>query len=187
MINPSIQVMIPSSFKKLLACAFLSLIALGSSAQALMIGDAFYLGKISPNNPSSPTDEVSYINALNDLAAGAGDTGPILGQTFNRVSSTLAGPFSEALLAGATKEEPTDGSLELVTPTEYIYGKYGGFALVWYNPAGFTGTVTVPTAQLSHLSTYQATTTSVPDGGATLALLGLGLGAIGFAGRKLKK
>ena len=59
--------------KKLLvittACAMV--LGLTVNANALTVGDAFYIGHINDGIPSSEASEATYINSLLDLAAGA--------------------------------------------------------------------------------------------------------------------
>jgi len=55
---------------------------------------------------------------------------------------------------------------------------------VWFNAGGFgTDGVTIDVDSLSHTSAYNPVTTSVPEP-CTLALLGIGLLAIGFVRRR---
>lgn len=159
-----------------------------SSAGPVAIGDPNFLGTIVDGIPSSPGNEVTFINALNDLAAGALPVTCAVTETCNRVGSTLAGPFSDAILAGAAKDETAPFAIN-ATGYEYILGKYDADqagSLVWYFAGGYTdGVVTLPGTfngfGLSHISLYNSAggppPTQVPEPGtallAGLALLGL--------------
>ena len=87
-----------------------------------------------------------------------------------------------------------DTSVELGTGYTYLKAKYGDTMVVWY-VAGLTGDHTIPLecgagtafcdvigsgGSLSHWIAYNPGTTSVPDGGTTLSLLGLGMLGLGY-------
>jgi len=160
--------------------------------KALSVGDAFYLGQIVNGAPASGPNEVSYINFLNDLAAGATSIQiPAgTGEFYDRVSSTVAGPFPDATTTGGQNGLSPVASVN-ASGYQYILGKYGGNSLVWYNAAGFSSSEVLPGAPpgsdaLSHISLYNPTTTQVPDGGTTLVLLGSVLACLGFVRRMVK-
>jgi hypothetical protein len=167
-----------------LACV----IGLGYQACAipLTIGDAKYLGSINDGIPSNPSDEAGYINNLVTLAAGAGNT--VIGtETYNRVGSTLAGPFPAATSTDSVKDESGGTTID-ATGFTYVIGKYDAHlagSLVWMIGPG-DGEVTLPDKYngkgLSHISLYNPT--AVVDGGTTIALLGLGLMGLGFVSRR---
>jgi hypothetical protein len=175
--------------RRLLGLTFLALALTASSAFAttLAIGDANYVGSINDGIPSNPDDEASYINYLTTLAAGAGNTQlPAgTGEIYNRQGSTLAGPFPEALASPTFKDETGNQTTSVSGTYQYVVAKYDAAAagsLVWYFSGGITGSVTVPLTyndrEVSHISFYNAA--SVPEGGATIGLLGLSLMGLGF-------
>lgn len=181
------------------------LLAASGASQASLItgpnltyGNANFLGFIGDGIPSSLSMEASYINNLNSLAAGAGST-TIGSETYSRSDSTLSGPFVDAVVLGATKDESVDdvdsSSLQAGI-YQYILGKYDGRnygSLVWYNADGFTGNITLQGTAgtgnyaLSHISFFNSSTgdpsTSIPVP-ATLLLFGLGLLGLGFLNRR---
>ncbi len=169
---------------------------LQANAIALSIGDANYLGLINDGIPANPALEVDYINDLITLAAGAGDT-DIGTETYNRLNSTLAGPFSPAVLAGAKKDEISPFYPFDATGYEYIIGKYDASqagSLVWYFAGGFSGNLsqlpaTLNNQGLSHISAYNSNSIGnpVPEP-ATMILFAAGLiGLAGFGRKKFMK
>jgi hypothetical protein len=178
-----------SIFVVLLALAVGSM---GTTASAtplpLTYGDAYYLGSYTPN-PGNPADETNWVNILNDYAIG--QVAVVDGRTYSRVGSTLSGSFPTAVF-GDKKENV---SFIDATGYSYVLAKYGGgngqdpgMSLVWFLSAGFTGQVAPPARYddngLSHIDVFTRSTT-VPDGGMTLMLLGGALVGLGALRRKL--
>src|SRR5688572_1632724 len=157
-------------------------VAIAGNAHALTIlttSSASYLGSIQPGTPAGDSQSESYVNQLVSMGLGASIT--ISGNTFVRSSNVLSG------MPAADLDFKNEGSLNSFNLTgtsyEYIYGKYGvgqdGGTLVWFID-GAKDTFQLPQTafsgtQLSHTSFFNATTTTVPDGGSTVALLGLAL------------
>ena len=174
-----------------------SLVVSMSSANAgLIIGDANYVGSITPNHPSNPASEVGYINYLITLAAGTGDTTSGT-ETYNREGSSLNGVLPAAVLADAFKDESSAFTINLTGSSyQYILGKYDASkagALVWFSNTGFTGEVSLPGTfngqGISHISGYNLTSgipfIPVPEPGAW-SLFGLGLLGLGLSRRRLR-
>lgn len=178
------------------------LAASGGASQASLItdpgltyGDANYLGYINDGIPSGLSVEVGYINNLNGLAPGT-DPVAIGTETYDRNDSTLPGPFDDAVVFGAIKDEAVDdvnNSSQQGGIYQYILGKYDGpnyGSLVWYNADGFTGNITLQGTAgtgnyaLSHISFYNSSTSTSVPAPATLLLFGLGLLGLGFLNRK---
>jgi len=178
-----------------LACG-LALALSATSAQALSIGDADprYLGSIDPATPSDPGNEVDYINKLISMAVNTTETtalvSPPQADTFDRSDNQCGGagggstidacPTASLSPLADTGNDPS-GSVD-VTGWTWLYVKYGGDAHVWY-VGDLTGVQTVPLNNTggqgqSHYALYNPT--AVPDGGATLGLLGLGMLGLGY-------
>jgi VPDSG-CTERM motif len=171
------------------------MLAFGNNAQALTFGDGNDLGQVLFGIPSGDQDRTDYVNHLISLATGTvGDS--FQGQTFNRTSNSC-GTCPTVNVANITNGTGiginlgSGGSL-------YLFAKYDGKnagSEVW-NIQGLTGVITIPAQGLqadidaghayglSGWSIWGGTPTSTPDGGATAALLGLGLA--GLAGLRAR-
>jgi hypothetical protein len=182
--------------KKLLtaiACA-LTLGLSATTAQALTIGNTEprYLGSIGPGVPTSPTDEVAYINKLITIALGSSTAfGSPQVNTYTRstnpCSSNLGGCPQATLIDAKDNQLPPGGPVN-VTGYEWLYAKYGGDSHVWWIGGSGAG-VTIPGNNvggqaLSHYALFDATG-QTPEGGATLGLLGLGVLALGYLRRRI--
>lgn len=166
-----------------------------ANATLLTYGDNYYVGLIWDNTPSSPADEVGYINDLITLDDGAGKT-DVYGSYYDRLYSNLVpiDGFPLAVVAGGEKDE-TGGTTFDATGFSYILGKYAGpqaGSWVWYLGDNFIGEVELPSYfadnqyGLSHISAYNPGT-PVPEP-ATMLLFGTGLlGLAAFGKRKFKK
>jgi hypothetical protein len=178
--------------------------AFSPNASALTFGDANDLGQVLFGIPSGDDDRTNYVNHLIDLAPGT--TGDMaLGQTFNR-SLKNPGPgfpnYPDAVSFGpsgngvGTSIDLGDGTLY-----SYLFAKYDGpnaGAEVWY-VGGMSGTITIPALGLAGQEANEyglsgwtlfgpgGTPPGVPDGGATVMLLGAALGSLGMARRFLKR
>ena len=180
--------------KKTLLTAMACVLALGlsaSTASALAIGDARYLGWVDPSTPANASGEVQSIN---DLLARPAPSGPttISGVTYVRSSNTCGGPCPAATTTGNQQglvDANVDGTTISVTGFTYLLAKYGTRAEVWYI-GGLTGSQTIPLTGsngngTSHYSLYNLTTTQVPDGGVTAGLLGLAMLGVGYLRRRI--
>jgi len=163
-----------------------------SQAHAFLIGDANYLGSINDGVPASPDFEAGFINNLITLAEGATDT--VIGtETYNRVGSTLEGPFPMADASSKDLYLKQDNSNTLFDASgfEYVLAKYDqekAGSLVWYMAGGFTDSVMLPSTYngqgLSHSIAFSPTNGNPVPLPATIWLLGIGLSGILVVRRK---
>jgi hypothetical protein len=178
--------------KRMMTTALACVLALGlsaSSAHALAIGDANYLGNIVPGLPSGDDFEEGFIDTLIAMTPGtSADCDTNQDNTCTRSTNVFAN-----LPAPASIVLPKiEGSNTVdVTGFAYILAKYGKgndanatqVSHVWY-VGNLSGNQTAPASSefgggLSHISRFNFA--SVPDGGVTLMLLGsalVGLGAL---------
>jgi hypothetical protein len=182
------------STKKLamLSAAFCAaMLALSHNASALTIGDTHELGQVRPPVPEGDADITQYVNFMIGLSLG-GSGHVIVGPHDIQVTRSMNdfGPLpSPATLAlrgtGATINlGPTAGAFD------YLFAHYGGpgggFAEVWY-VGDLTDIITIPSTGLGHglsgWALFTAPGGAVPDGGATVMLLGAGLCVLGIARR----
>jgi hypothetical protein len=152
-----------------------------------------YLGSVTPGVPSSPGDEVNYINTLIDQSHGSTNT--IDGQTYVRSNNDCGGPCEDAVeLPNLKVDVEGTNSLDIGTlDIQYIIGKYDkdkAGTLVFY-VGDLDGVITIPPQfnghDISHIVGYYTETTRPPEElpePATLALAGLGLLGAAMARRR---
>lgn len=170
------------SFAKLAGALALSGL-LSISAHALTIGDGHEIGYVQYGIPSGDADRTAYVNHLIDMALGSSDSA--LGQTFTRSSNDF-GTLPDAVFA----LNGTSTSINLGSGYLYLFAKYDGpnwGSEVWY-VGDLSGTITIPATGggygLSGWTLFNPGGTSVPDGGTTALLLGLGLVGLSFIARR---
>lgn len=191
-----------TAFKKIgTLVGVMGLIALNSAAASLTVGDAHYVGYVDPGSPANALADIGYINDLIDVAPGT--TVTVSSRDFVRAIGSPTG-LPDAVLAGADDDNKPADPID-VTGFEYFLAKYGSVSHIWY-VAGLSGSFTVPNEAfggefhtegkkagqpklngLSNWSLYNGTTRppqQVPDGGATAALLGLGILGLAALSRK---
>jgi hypothetical protein len=157
---------------------------------ALGFNDQYVVGTISPAAPADPADVASYINNMITLLPGTSDT--FSGQTITR-STNLFGSLPAASATGTVSGTSTTIDLTVLGTFTYLFAKYDGQndnSVVW-NISGLTGVLTIPAFGplgygLSGWILFNQTGVGTPDGGTTVMLLGVALGALGMARRFLK-
>lgn len=180
--------------KLALVAAFYSvMIAFSPHANAipLTIGDAHGLGSIDPAKPTTVNSATLFVNTMIGLSVG-GSSHVIINGHDNLVtrSNNAFHPLPTAVFALTGHGTTVDLGTGLYS---YLFAKYGssttpgGFAEVWY-VRDLSGSVTIPvTANGFHLSLWKVFTpgASVPDGGATVMLLGAAIAVLATARRFL--
>jgi hypothetical protein len=169
------------------------LAGLPSVASALTFGDANDLGQVLFGIPSGDADRTSYVNHLIGMTPGTSDS--FSGQTFNRTLASC-GTCPTAILSFSGSSTTIDLGTGGYT---YLFAKYDGpnaGSEVW-NVQGLTGIITIPATGLAAQNdaghgyglsgwTLFGGANQVPDGGSTVALLGVALGGLEAVRRMLR-
>jgi hypothetical protein len=163
---------------------------INTPSSTLAFDDQYVVGTITPGAPADPADVATYINNMIALTPGTSDT--FAGQTIARSTNTF-GSLPTATATGAVSGTGTTIDLTALGTFTYLFAKYDGQndnSLVW-NISGLTGTITIPAFGplgygLSGWILFNQTGAGTPDGGTTVMLLGVALGALGMARRFLK-
>jgi hypothetical protein len=155
----------------------------------LTFSDTHVVGTIRPAAPASPGDVAPYINFMIGLATGHSGTfhNPPHTQTVTR-STNLFASLPNALVPGAVSGTGTSINLGAGGVFSYLFAKYDGqndISQVWY-VGNLSGIITIPATgggfDLSGWTLF-GPGGRVPDGGITVMLLGVALGALGIAHR----
>ncbi len=195
--------------KKWIACLCLGGALLGATgAQAVVISDSRLLGTIVPGTPASAENETEMVRFL-IAALNTGSSGAVAfpGGGVNLGDNPADGASTEAYTLwapaglGLPAPLPAATGVQTETPTgnttfnlgamqyDYIVAKFGRDAEAFWI-GGLSGELTIPnlTGNQNALSNYTLINgrTSVPDGGATVALMGLALGGLSLSRRFLK-
>jgi hypothetical protein len=166
-----------------------ALVLTPGAASALSILDSHYLGSVTPGSPANAIAEVEYINHLLDMSAPSVDLHNPLPNPPNTVytyvrTGNSCGTCTDASVTGGSYGNVLGGSVN-VTGWTYLLGKHGSVSHVWL-VAGLTGAQSLPlnTAGGGY-SLYNPVSVQVPEGGATLGLLGLAMLAVGYLRRRM--
>jgi hypothetical protein len=163
------------------------MLAFSQNASAFTIGDSQELGFVDPGLPQfSVPNATLFVNTMIGLALG-GSTHVIIGSRDNLVtrSNNDFAPLNTAVFARKGSTTTIDLGTGLYS---YLYAKYDGpnfGAEVWY-VGNLSGIITIPATGGGYGLTSWKLFVGVPDGGATVMLLGAALGALGMVRRFLK-
>lgn len=184
-----------SLIKKLSLLAGVAGLTLATQLNALTIAQSF--GAIDQATPSNSTAEVAFINALLAISP-VGENAPSFPATFDDGGGNLdrfntVVPIVTATTVGGIQGAGPSASVN-VTGWTYLYGKFGNGAFVWY-VGNLSGAQDLPlnlgqAGGQSHYSLYNPTSTpgtSVPDGGATILLLGGAMTGVAFLARRIRR
>jgi len=171
-------------------CAMLLAFADNARASTLSFGDTRDLGQVLFGIPSGDVDRTNYVNHLIGMTPGTSDS--FSGQTFNRTLASC-GTCPTAVF----NQDGTGTSINLGTGGfTYLFAKYDGpnaGSEVW-NLQGLTGPITIPAQGLagqkyglSGWTLFGPSTARLPDGGTTVALLGIALTGLGLIRSKVQK
>jgi hypothetical protein len=184
-----------------IACGLVMALTVATAQAApLSTSDTTYVGSVDPGTPAEDTFESSAINYLLGMTPSDTDTNVALPPNPPTYTYTLARSANQCTsLGGCTAiTEPNSGKINYQDPTDpvtvdtgdslYLLAKMGNKSYVWY--VGNVDSVEVPDTLgakgtgLSHVTLFGGTT-SVPDGGTTLGLLGLGMMGLGYLRRRM--
>ena len=168
-----------------------------SNSQALTIvtfESATTIGLITPGTATSTEDNAAYVNSLVARSNGGATSGFDFGGQVYTLLHAQGGTLGYADATGIVDKGAIggDGVVD-VTGYEFLIVKYDGAQGESYvfNVTGITGDFQVPEEDVKgfgynkYILFNGAGSTSVPDGGATVALLGFGLIGLGAIRRKL--
>ena len=191
------KVIRPSSNKLALVSAAVCAVMLvfGQNASAvpinLAIGDQHELGQVRPPVPEGDADITQYVTFMIGLALGG--SGHIIIGPHNILVTRSMNNFGPLPSPATLALRGTGTSIDLGAGTyDYLFAHYGGprggFAEVWY-VGDLNGMITIPATGLGHglsgWALFTAPSGRVPDGGATVMLLGAALGTLGMLRRFL--
>jgi hypothetical protein len=161
---------------------------MGTTAQATVI----VLGTVDPASPANFDAEFGYVGNLVKMANGVILDDPYSndGKTFDLLNNPIA-ILPTPVALGAVDVEDWNEAVNVPAGFQYALGKYGNIDVIWYLggeaftlPKNGSATGAGVGGGISHYTLLKATTTNVPDGGATVALMGLGLAGLGLVRRK---
>ena len=180
---PSMNISMAPKRKLLLcmaACAAVLAFSHNANALTLNVGDSHELGFLWPGVPSGNQNRVNYVNHLVGMALGSIDIAN--GQIYFRSNHSFGSTPTAVWALNGTGATINLGAGGVYT---YLFANYTGFgAEVWYI-GNLSGIITLPAiAGLFRVTNWTllgpGAGVSVPDGGITAILLGLGLCSVGI-------
>ena len=158
----------------------------------LSIGDQHELGQVQPATPQGDADITQYVNFMIGLSLGG--SGHVVVGPHNNLVTRSKNDFGSLSSPATLALRGTGTSINLGAQGTYNYlfahygGSGGGVAEVWY-VGDLSGIISIPATGFGHgLSGWALFTASggaVPDGGTTVMLLGMALGALDIVRRFL--
>jgi hypothetical protein len=172
-----------------------------ATVTALGVGDSHAVGYVNPGVDFGDSVIPGYVDPFVTMALGDSQTGNYANHDQTWVRSLTAFPLT-TVASGGYPSQGTITSFNIVSGNEYLVAKYdgpNGGLEVWY-VGNLSGTITIPQGApgtdfgqtsdnllgLSGTWVLNGTPGSVPDGGATVLLLGAALSGLGLIRRKLK-
>ena len=164
------------------------------NASALTIGDAHELGQVRPPVPEGDAAITQYVNFMIGLSLGG--SGHVIVGPHNILVTRSMNDFGPLPSPATLALRGTGTTIDLGATAgvfDYLFAHYGGpgggTAEVWF-VGDLSGIITIPATGfggygLSGWALFTAPGGAVPDGGATVMLLGAALAAIGVARRFL--
>ena len=181
-----------------LSVAVLAIASLSASADTISVANnGMY--SIDDGTPNNGSDNLAYLNKSISLwnAATPSAIDAVGNNDFSKLASSV--PSSLPTFSGSyTKFDSVTNPLNFdlgTTPVNYLLVHYGGYSISYYL-GGLTGVIDIQDHPLdtqgggiSSVAEFFGSTPppNVPDGGMTMALLGLGLVSIGSLSRMVRK
>ena len=161
-----------------------ALICMANQAEAVSNGDL--IGSVDPGSPSNPPDVTVYVQTMVSYHNGPGGPEPFTtaGHTYDIQNYSNADALLPSPVSFISKTDTTSGPV--VSGAEYVLAKYGNVSFVWYlGGSSFDIPDNKPGPGNQGISNYAlfggTPPQQTPDGGATAALLGIGLiGLVAF-------
>jgi hypothetical protein len=173
-------------FRKITALAALGLLVASPAFAITLDYTAVGVGSFSPaSQANNDSDVEDAANILVNWYNGGSAPGVVDGVTYVLAGTSL-GALPSPVDFGSKDELAPFTSVD-TDAWEYVLGKYGNVAYLFY-VGDLSGIYDLPGTLggngLSHEVFFNASTRQVPDGGATVVLLGLGLVGMSFIARR---
>ena len=156
------------------------------------------LGQGSGNSAADEVNMINNLRGITDASPNApvfpptGDDGTFVNtgsSTYDRFNTAIGAGNNAAVTTNGSQGNATSAQINVGSGYNWLLVKFGQYNYVW-NISGMTGLIDLPLTLgsgggQSHWSVYNPAP-GVPDGGSTVALLGLGLAALALARRQFR-